>query len=186
MPLSTRSTKIPVRELVIFAVLGTIMYISRIIMQGLPSIHVLGLFIASITLVYRTRALVPIYVYVMVEGTFAGFSFWWLPYTYIWLPLWLMFMLAGKFDLSKKVKVPLYMILCGLHGLMFGTLYAPAQALMFGLSFEGMIAWIIAGLPFDITHGVSNFAMGALIVPLSELLKKLDGNNRQASPNMLS
>jgi len=173
MPLSTQSARIPIRELAIFSVLGTIMYISRVMMQGLPNVHLLGLFIAAITLVYRGRALIPLYVYVMVEGVFAGFSFWWVPYLYIWLPLWLMFMLAGKFNFPKKVKVPLYMVLCGLHGLMFGILYAPAQAFMFGLSFEGMVAWIIAGLWFDVAHGVGNFAAGALIIPLSELLFRL-------------
>ena len=39
-----------------------------------------------------------------------------------------------------------------------------------------MVAWIIAGLPFDIIHGFGNLAAGFLIVPLSELLKKLSKN----------
>jgi energy-coupling factor transport system substrate-specific component len=66
------------------------------------------------------------------------------------------------------------MILCALHGLSFGTLYAPAHALMFGLSFQGMIAWIIAGLPFDLIHAAGNLAAGTMIVPLAALLKRLD------------
>jgi len=37
-----------------------------------------------------------------------------------------------------------------------------------------MIVWIIAGIPFDITHAISNLIASALIVPLAELLKKLD------------
>lgn len=142
-------------------------------MQGIPNVHVLGLFIAAITLTYRVRALIPLYVYIMMEGLFAGFSFWWIPYLYIWLPLWGMFMLVGKINLPRKVQVPLYMVLSALHGLSFGTMYAPAQAIMFGLSFEAMIAWIIAGLWFDTFHAIGNFAAGTLIVPLSELLKRL-------------
>ena len=50
-------------------------------------------------------------------------------------------------------------------------LYAPAQAVLFGLSFEGMLAWIAAGLPFDLIHGVSNFIAGALILPIVSALK---------------
>ncbi|MCL2755004.1 MAG: hypothetical protein FWD35_04735, partial [Oscillospiraceae bacterium] len=69
---------------------------------------------------------------------------------------------------------PLYMVLCALHGLSFGTLYAPFQAVMWGLTFEGMLAWIIAGLPFDVVHAVGNFAAGVLIVPLAMLLKRLE------------
>lgn len=58
--------------------------------------------------------------------------------------------------------------------ILFGTLYAPAQAILFGLSFKGMIAWIIAGLPWDFVHGVSNFFCGILIVPIVTLLRKLE------------
>jgi energy-coupling factor transport system substrate-specific component len=163
----------PVRDLAIFAVLSTIMYVSRFSLQWIPFIQLLGPIIAAVTLAYRVRALIPIYVYIMLDGMFSGFSFWWLPYLYIWLPMWLMFMFAGKLRLPYKVKVPLYMVLCALHGLAFGIMYAPAQALMFGLSFEALVAWVIMGLSFDVMHAIGNFAAGVLIIPLSELLKKL-------------
>jgi energy-coupling factor transport system substrate-specific component len=150
------------------------MFLSRNLMQMIPGVHFLGLIIAVSTLTYRVRALIPLYVYILTDGLFAGFSQWWIPYLYIWLPLWLMFMLAGRLKLRKEILAPLYMFLCGLHGLTFGLMYAPMQALFFGLSFEGMVAWVIAGLPTDIAHAVSNFAMGTLIMPLSALLRKLD------------
>ena len=44
---------------------------------------------------------------------------------------------------------------------------------MFGLDWQGMLAWIASGLYFDIIHGISNFALGFLVLPLSELLKRL-------------
>jgi energy-coupling factor transport system substrate-specific component len=167
--------RIPVRDITVFAVLGTVMFLSRYMTQLLPpNVHILGLFISAVTLTYRIRALIPIYVYVLVDGLFAGFSPWWIPYLYIWLPLWLMFMLAGKLKLRKEILAPLYMVLCGLHGLSFGVLYAPAQALMFGLSVDAMITWIIAGLWFDFIHAIGNFAAGTLIIPLAALLSKLD------------
>ena len=172
---STTSVKLPIRDMVIFAALGTIMFVSRFSMQLIMSVHLLGLFIAAITLTYRVRALIPIYIYVMLDGVFAGFAFWWQPYLYIWLPLWLMFMAAGSFKIPKIAQVPLYMGLCGLHGLLFGVMYAPAWALYMGLSFNATVAWVIAGLPADIIHCVSNAALGILIVPLSELLRRLGG-----------
>ena len=174
MPLSTRSVRIPVRDLAIYSVLSAIMLVSRISLQMVPFIQLLGLIIASVTLAYRVRALIPLYVYVMLDGIFSGFSLWWMPYIYIWLPLWFSFMLAGKLNLPKKVKVPLYMVLSGLHGMFFGIMYAPAQALMFGLTFEGTITWVVAGLWFDFMHAMGNFAAGVLIIPLSELLTRLD------------
>jgi len=159
--------------LTVFAALAAMMFLSRMLMQMIPNVHVLGLFIASITLTYRVRALIPLYAWILLEGVFAGFSFWWLPYLYIWLPLWGMFMLAGKLSLPTKVRAPLYMVLAALHGLSFGLLYAPAQALMFGMSFQAMIGWIIAGLPFDALHAAGNFAAGILILPLTALLTRL-------------
>jgi len=168
---STRKLK----ELVIFAVLGAIMFISHVVLIGLPNIGFIGLFIAAFTLTYRVRALIPIYVYVMLYGLFYGFLTW-IPYLFVWLPLWGIFMLIGKASLPVKVQIPVYMILCALHGLSFGTLYAPFTVLIFGIpfTFQAMLAWIIAGFPYDIAHATGNLAAGVLIVPLTELLKKLD------------
>ena len=172
-----RSSTLKLRELVIFAVLGSIMFVSHMIMIWIPSVHLLGLLIAAYTLTYRARALIPIYLYVMIYGAIYGFSAWWVPYLYIWLPLWGVFMLVGRFQLPVKLKVPVYMGLCALHGLFFGIMYAPFQAWLFGLSFQGLIAWVIAGIPFDVVHAISNLAAGILILPLSELLKKLDAQS---------
>jgi energy-coupling factor transport system substrate-specific component len=44
---------------------------------------------------------------------------------------------------------------------------------MFGLNFEQTVAWIIAGLPFDLIHGFSNLGLGFLVVPLAQLLTRL-------------
>lgn len=74
-------------------------------------------------------------------------------------------------NMPKKAASFVYMGVCAAHGFLFGTLYAPAQAILFGLSFQGMIAWIIAGLPWDFVHGVSNFFCGMLIVPIISALR---------------
>ena len=152
--------------------LGTLMFCSKVIMEALPNIHLLGMFTMVYTVAFRKKALIPIYVYVLLNGIYAGFSMWWIPYLYIWTILWAVTMLLPR-NIPKKAACVVYPIVCGLHGLAFGTLYAPAQALMFGLNFEQMIAWIVAGLPWDAVHGLGNLAAGVLIVPLSELLKKL-------------
>ena len=157
------------REICIFAMLGSVMYISKMVMEALPNIHLLGVLTIVYTLVYRKRALIPIYIYVMMNGLFAGFNMWWLPYTYIWTILWGVVMLLPR-KMPKKISVPVYAAICGLHGFAFGTLYAPAHALMYGFSLEQTVAWILAGIPFDLIHGVSNLAIGLIIVPLSEIL----------------
>lgn len=161
-----------IREICIFAVLGTLMFCSKIVMEVLPNIHLLGMFIMVYTVTYRAKALIPIYVFVFLTGLYAGFSMWWIPYLYIWAILWAITMLIPQ-SIPTKVACVVYPIVCALHGLAYGTLYAPAQALMFGFNFEQTIAWIVSGLPFDALHGVGNFFAGMLIVPLSKTLKKL-------------
>lgn len=167
--------KLTVREIVIFSMLGSIMYASKIIMEFIPNVHLLGMFTMTYTLVYRKKALYPIYIYILLNGLFAGFATWWLPYLYIWTVLWGATMLLPK-NIPSKMRPFVYMVVCALHGFLFGTLYAPAQALLFGLNFHGMIAWIIAGLPWDMIHGISNFCCGILIVPLASLLRRLENS----------
>ena len=156
----------------VFAMLGAIMFISKIIMEALPNIHMVGMLTIAYTLVYRTKALIPLYVYVMLNGLFAGFNIWWIPYLYIWTILWGVTMLLPR-NMPKKLCYAVYPLICALHGLLFGILYAPAQSLFFGLDFEQTVAWIVAGFPFDLIHALGNFCIGLLIVPTAELLRKL-------------
>lgn len=158
-------------DLIIFALLGVIMFISKYITDVLPNIHFIGMLTMTYTITYRKKALIPIYVFVLLTGLFNGFSLWWIPYLYIWTVLWGVTMLLPN-KMRTKVAVPVYAITCALHGLCYGILYAPAQALMYGLDFKGMLAWIGTGLYFDLLHGIGNFALGFLIIPLSNALKK--------------
>lgn len=165
--------KLKTREICIFAVLGALMYASKVVMEMIPNVHLLGVFTMAYTIVYRQKALYPIYIYVLLNGIFCGFAVWWIPYLYLWTVLWGVTMLLPQ-KMPRKVAPIIYMIVCSLHGFFFGTLYAPAQALLFGLNFKGMIAWIIAGFPWDCIHGVSNFFCGMLIVPIVSLLRHFE------------
>ena len=170
--------KISVRELVIFALFGAIMFVSKLFMEVLPNVHLLGTFIVALTVVYRTKALFPIYVYVFLDGLFHGFAPWWYPYLYIWTVLWGFTMLLPK-KMPLKVQSFVYPNISALHGILFGILYAPLQAIMYGLNFKCMLSWIIAGLPFDITMAISNLVAGFLIVPLIQIIKLC--NNKKTS-----
>ena len=161
--------KLSVKEITLFGMLGAVMYCSKVLMEFLPNVHLLGSLTVAYTIAFRKKALYPIYVYVFLNGLFAGFSMWWIPYLYVWTVLWAVVML-----LPKKTNRFVYMLVCSSHGFLFGTLYAPAQAIMYGLSFQGMIAWIIAGLPYDCIHGISNFFTGLIILPVASLLKRAD------------
>lgn len=170
---SRRRIRKRIYDICIFSMLGALMFCSKVVMEFLPNVHLLGMLTMVYTLVYRHRALIPIYLYVLLNGIYAGFNMWWIPYLYIWTILWGVTMLLPR-NMPKKVGAVVYPIVCALHGLAFGALYAPAQAIMFGLSFKQTLAWIVAGLPWDIVHMAGNFAAGLLIVPLYAVLSKLE------------
>lgn len=174
----SRSSKraLTTKEIVVFAMLGSILFISKLLMEWAPNIHFIGMLLMTYTLVYRKKALIPLYVFVLLEGVYAGFNLWWIPYVYVWLPLWGATMLLPK-NMPTKVAVPVYMVVCALGGFTYGTIYAPFQALAFGLSIKGMIAWIAAGIPFDVMHGIGNLAAGTLIWPLVKLINKVENRS---------
>ena len=165
--------KLKTRELAIFAMLGAIMYVSKVIMEWIPNVHLIGMLTMAYPLVYRRKALYPIYVFVFLCGALGGFNAWWIPYLYVWMVLWGVTMLLPK-NMPKRIAPIVYMVVCALHGICFGILYAPAQALMFGLSFEATLAWIASGFYFDMIHGVGNFFCGMLIIPVASVLKYLE------------
>ena len=93
-------------------------------------------------------------------------------FLYVWTVLWGVTMLLPK-KMPKKVAAVVYPLVCALYGFAFGILYAPGQALLFGLNYKQMLIWIAQGLGMDVIHGVSNLFVGMLILPFSELLKLL-------------
>ena len=158
--------------------LAAMMLATKYLMEVLPNIHLLGLFIGATTVVYRWRALIPLYLYVFLDGLIHGFGLWWIPYLYIFLPLFFGFLVIPR-RAPLRLRAILYPTVAALHGFLFGVLYAPAEALLFGLSTpEEILAWVAAGLPFDLVHGISNAAFGTLILPLSRLLSHMDKVSR--------
>ena len=162
------------RETVLFGLLGALMFASKLLMDALPNIHLIALLIAAVTVVFRLKALFPIYVFVFLTGLTSGFDVWWLPYLYIWTILWGAFMLLPQ-RMPEKIKPFIYAAVCALHGLLYGVLYAPMQALIFGLDFKQTLAWIAAGFPFDAVHALSNLIAGSLVVPLAKALTAAAG-----------
>ncbi len=163
--------KLTTKEIVLFPILGTIMFVSKLVMEFLPNVHLLAMLIIAYTVVFRKKAIIPVLIFVFLTGFYNGFGVWWFPYLYLWPILWIAALLLPE-NMPTKVAVPVYMITAALHGFLYGTMYAPFQAIAFGLNFKGMISWIVAGLPWDLVHGVSNFAIAGLTLPVVKVLRR--------------
>lgn len=167
-------TGLDLRHLLIFAMLGTIQFLSKQVLEALPNVELVSTLTMVYTLVYRRRALIPIFVFILMEGILWGFGTWWFPYLYLWPILWAV-TLALPRRIPGWLRVPLYAGVCGLFGLAYGTLYSPFQAAVFlNWDLKKTLAWIAAGLPWDVVHALGNLALGTLIAPLTELLRDLE------------
>lgn len=166
--------KLKLKDIALLSLLAALMCVGDFAMEWLPNVHFVGVFIVITTAVYRKWALLPIYVYVFIQGLLGGFSPWWMAYIYIWAILWGAVMLIPQ-KLPQNIKYILYVAVCALHGFMFGILYAPAQALLFGLDFKGTLAWIAAGFYFDMLHGIGNLVLSSLLIyPMTKIIKQTD------------
>lgn len=169
-----RKPLLSIREIVIFAMLGALMMVSDLIMNIIPNVHLGGMFIAVYTLLYRTKALLPIYVYVFLIGLFEGFGLWWVSYLYVWAILWLFFMLLPK-KMPQWLAPVVYCTACAIHGFAFGLFWIPTQMLFFNFTLKQTLVWWKWGfITADLPHGIGNLIAGILIVPLATLLRRLN------------
>lgn len=164
--------KLKLKDVALLSLVAALMCVGDFAMEWLPNVHFVGVLTVVITVVYRKYAIFSVLVYWIVSGFVEGISLWWIPKIYVWALLWIGIMLIPE-HFSQKAKNILCVMVCALHGfLSFGVLYAPAQALIMGLDFKGTVAWIVAGIPFDITHGVANLVLGTVfIAPMVNVLK---------------
>ncbi len=157
------------RELVRDALLAALLLVIQISLAWIPNVELVSLLLILYTLVYRKHVWIILYVFVVLEGFFYGFGLWWFSYLYVWA------ILVGFTFLMSKYTVPGpygTALLSGIFGLLFGLLCAASYFVTGGLG--AAIAWWIAGIPFDVVHGISNFIITlVLFKPLHRMLMTL-------------
>ena len=165
-----RRSLLRLRSLVRDALLGAVLVFCKELLAFLPNVEMVTMLIMAYTVVYRWRALVPIYVFVALETVLYPFPATVVMYLYGWAVLFGVSMLLPK----RALPAPVYMLVGGLFGLAFGVLCAPVQAVFFHLSPQGTLAWIAAGFSFDVTHAIGNTAIGCLTPVVIRLLMRLE------------
>mgnify|MGYP001661675020 FL=1 len=155
------------RELVLLALLGALLLVTKLALAWLPNIEPVSLLVLVYTAVLGWKALAPVYVYVMMEILIWGIGFWNLCYTYVWLVLVVLAMLF------RKMESPLgWAVLSGAFGLSFGALCALVYWVTGGWAFA--LSWWVSGIPFDLLHCAGNFAMALVLFrPCRQVLTRL-------------
>ena len=147
----------------------------KLAMQGLPNIEMTSFLLILFTLHFGRLTLLTVPALILIEGLIYGFGLWWVMYLYAWPLLALVTHMFARTDSAF-----FWAMVSGVFGLLFGLLCAiPYFFIGFisgGISqgFAQMFAWWVAGIPFDLIHGASNFAiMLALYRPVSRLLRAM-------------
>ena len=168
-----KASKLTMREVVLFGVLGALTFALKMCMALLPNIEPVSLLVIVFSVVFGWKALYPTYVYVVMEILYWGIGTWNMNYLYIWG------ILAVVALLLRKADHPLvWAMVSGIYGLAFGLLCSPVDIAMGGLSFA-ITKWA-SGIPFDIAHCIGNFFMALILFkPLRILLTKLYGKMRR-------
>lgn len=158
----------PIRKITRIALLSAILYVSKVTLEFLPNVELVSFLTILFTLVFGAEALVIVTVFNLFELIQWGFGLWWVSYLYTW-PLLCLITLA--FQKLLKEEFLAWSVVSGIFGIFFGGLFAIAYLPVnpgYALSY-----WI-AGLPWDVWHGVWNFILMLVLgKPLYRVLKMM-------------
>lgn len=156
-----------IRDITLPAIAAALLVGVQVAMMSLPNIELVTLLIILYTLHFKVKTVYIIYVFVVIEGVIYGFHIWWIVYLYIWTLLFIIALL-----LNRMRSPLLWAIVGGTYGLLFGSLSSIPYFITAGLG--GGIAYIVAGIRFDLLHCIGNFALIlALFKPLDLALSRI-------------
>lgn len=154
-------------EIILLSLLGTLMYVTQVVMAALPNIELVSLLIILITRKFGAKAFISIYIFVACEILTYGLSIWVINYLYVWAVLCFVILIVKGVNNSL-----IYALISAIFGLLFGTLCSIPYFIIGGI--EMGIANIISGIGFDIAHCVGNFVLTILLYkPLTNVFEKL-------------
>jgi len=141
-------------------------------MAALPNIELTSFWIILFALVFGRRVYFVVPVFTLLEGLLYGFGMWWFMYLYAWPALALLALALRRMDSALG-----WAVVSGGFGLLFGLLCSipygvvgAVDGLASGL--RAAFAWWVAGIPFDLIHGASNFLlMLALYRPMRRAME---------------
>ena len=171
----TRKGKITVQDIAMIGMMTAVMEVSKLALSFLPNVELVTFWVILFTLFFGPKTIYSILVFILIEISIYGIHTWVIMYLYIW-PL-----LALIVYLFRKVNsIWFYAVLSGLYGVLFGFFcaipYIFIGAVDGGIKSGLLMAfnWWVAGIPFDIIHGVANLVlMLVLYYPVRSLFCKL-------------
>ena len=164
-------------EVSLLGIMIAVLIAAKVALASLPNIELVSFLIIVFTKKFKRKMLFVIPAYIVLEILIFGFDVMWVVASlYVWFLLYLLVSIFGKTESSVSLA-----ILSGFFGLIFGFLCSfPYLFVISGTNpsagLSSAIAYWVAGIPFDIIHGISNFViMLALYKSLSSVIDRAIG-----------
>lgn len=163
------------RDIALLAIMVAIIEVCKLTLAGLANIELTSFLIIMFTLHFGKKTFWIIPSFIVIEILIFGFELMWvLAYCYVWPILYLLTLVFSKIKGAFSMAM-----VSGFYGLLFGFLCSfpylfVTSALNPTAGLKSAIAFWIAGIPFDIVHGVANFIiMLVLYTPVSRVLERV-------------
>ncbi|MGN1203645.1 MAG: hypothetical protein ACI4SA_01200 [Lachnospiraceae bacterium] len=167
--------KITVHDIALIGMMTAVIEVSKLALSAVPNVEMVTFWIIMFTLFFGPKVIYSILVFILIEMCIYGVHVWVIMYLYIWPTLAILVQLVKKRD-----SIWLFAILSGFYGLLFGA-YCSLPYIVIGAVDGGIKSgfimafnWWVAGIPYDILHGISNFiVMLMLYHPVHTVMKKV-------------
>lgn len=152
-------------------IMGAMLFASQLALSGLPNVETVALLLIAFAVVYGREAYWAAAVFNLCELVCWGFGLWWISYLYVWnILVFLVLLLRNRI----KDDPMMWAAFSAVFGLCFGALFALAYI---PVSLNTALAYWLAGLSWDIWHGICNFALTAVLYkPLVNTLRRIHKN----------
>ena len=162
-----------IKDITLIGLMVAVIEVCKVALAHIPNIELTTFLVIMFSLYLGKRIYYAIPVFILIEGVMYGFGLWWIMYLYLWPSLAILTRLF-----RKSGSVLTFSIFSGMYGLLFGFFgaipYIFVGAAEGGLmnGFRVAVAWWIAGIPWDLVHGISNFIiMLVLYHPIANVMK---------------
>lgn len=161
------NSRLTIKDITIMALMVATIEVCKFALAHIPNVELTSFWIIMFTLYFGTRIFYIIPVFILIEGAVYGIHLWWIMYLYAWPLLAIVTLLFRKMKGAWE-----WSMVSGIFGLVFGLLCAIPYIFTSGI--YGAFAYWVAGIPFDLIHGIANFViMLVLYKPLNTVMGKM-------------
>ena len=165
--------KIAIKDITLIGMMVAVIEVCKVALAWAPNIELTTFWLIMFTIFFGKEIVFVVPVFILIEGAMYGVHLWWIMYLYAW-PL----LVLVTWIFRKEQSVGVWCIVSCTFGLSFGFLcsfpYVVIGAVDGGIR-NGLYAgftWWVAGIPWDIVHGVANFVLMMVLYHPVRLIMK--------------